>query len=360
MKRIFIFIVVFSVVLISCDTSLNVNADYKNIPVVYSLLDKNDTIQYVKLNKAFLGDASVSDMAQESDSLNYDKAIINLLKYKNGNLVKTFAFERTDTIAKDEGFFANDKNIIYIHKGDIINKRANGSDAEAPSDFNFVLDIDIPGLEKVSGETVTVSDVRVLAPLGSTYLKELILYTNQFLDPQYKFTAGKDAKYFEYFMEILYYEKQNGEYKLGMLINSEGTKTASSLDGTQTFPFTLYGESFYRYMEQELGPSNNERVFYALRYKFLSAGEDLSMYIDLTTPTYGIVQEKPAFTNVVNGWGIISSRTSTFSPYKKLNHSSLNYLSFGDITKELNFEDYTGTSNFYSNNRDLDIYDLYN
>ncbi len=356
MKRYILYIILVNFILISCDTSLNVNADYKNIPVVFSLLDKNDTIQYIKLNKAFLGETSVSEMAQVSDSLYYDDAIVHIVKYKNNNIVATYEFVKTDTIIKDTGYFASDNNIIYIYKGSII------ADGENSADYKFVLDISISGVDKLSSETKLVSDVTVLPPLGynSPYQKnEIALYTNDYLSPEYSFKSGINAKYFEYFLVVDYYEKENGEYKLKTITHSEGTKNATSLDGGQTFAFTLNGYTFYNFIAEELTPSNEDRIFYSLRYKFLSAGEDLSMYIDLTKPTYGIVQEKPAFTNIVNGWGLFSSRTSTFSPRKKLDLSSLNYLSTGSEVENLKFKKYTETSNFYSNNRELDIEGLY-
>ena len=356
MKLFILFILLINIVFISCDSSLDINADYKNIPVVYSLLDKNDTIQYIKLNKTFLGDESVSNMAQVSDSLNYENAVVNVLKYKNNSVVSTFSFEKTDTISKDDGFFANDNNIIYIYKGKIINE------GEKPDDYKFALDIDIPDVGKLSSETKVVSDVIISAPLGynsPSAKNELTLYTNHFLSPEYKFTSGKNSGLFEYYLEFLYYEKINGEYKFKSISHSEGSKSTGDLSGGVEFDFALKGEVLYKFVNEELSKSTNEKVFYAIRYKFMSAGEDLSMYIDLTKPSYGIVQEKPSFTNIVNGWGLFSSRTSTYSPYKKLDLSSLNYLSTGEITNSLNFKDYTGTGNFYTNNRDLDIDNLY-
>jgi len=356
MKRYIIYIMLFNFILLSCDTSLNVNADYKKIPVVFSLIDKNDTIQYIKLNKAFLGDASVSEMAQVSDSLNYDDASVHIVKYYNDNVVATYEFVKTDTIIKDEGYFANDNNIIYVFNGSIIEEGENSAD------YNYKLDINIDGVDNVSSETKLVSDVVVLAPLGynsPNQKNEIMLYNNDYLSKVYEFKSGENAKYFEYFLEISYYEKVNGEYKLKTITHSEGSKNASSLDGGQTFPFTLNGETFYKFIAEELEPSSEDRIFYSLRYKFLSAGEDLSMYIDLTKPTYGIVQEKPAFTNIVNGWGLFSSRTSTFSPRKRLDLSSLIYLSEGDEVKDLKFKDYTNTVNFYTNHPELDTYNIY-
>ena len=41
----------------SCKKDLNINDEWKEITVVYGLLNVNDSIHYVKITKAFLGRA---------------------------------------------------------------------------------------------------------------------------------------------------------------------------------------------------------------------------------------------------------------------------------------------------------------
>ena len=53
----------------SCDNDLDIIAEWKDISVVYGILNAQDSVHYVKLNKAFLGQGDVYDMAQEFDSL---------------------------------------------------------------------------------------------------------------------------------------------------------------------------------------------------------------------------------------------------------------------------------------------------
>ena len=51
--------------LASCDNDLEITSDWKDIPVVYGILNSQDSVNYVKLNKAFLGQGDVMMMAQE-------------------------------------------------------------------------------------------------------------------------------------------------------------------------------------------------------------------------------------------------------------------------------------------------------
>jgi len=43
-------------VLYSCNKTLNVNADWREITVVYGLLSQNEDTTYIKITKAFLGE----------------------------------------------------------------------------------------------------------------------------------------------------------------------------------------------------------------------------------------------------------------------------------------------------------------
>src|SRR5690242_20706024 len=54
-----------------CKNDLNVLAPYKDIPVVYGLLDQKDSVHYIRVNKAFEGSGDAYTMAKQYDSINY-------------------------------------------------------------------------------------------------------------------------------------------------------------------------------------------------------------------------------------------------------------------------------------------------
>ena len=71
MKRIYLILSIFSILFISCETEVNVNAPWEEVVVVFGLLDQGQELQFVKVNKAFLGDDAAPDMAQRPDSFNF-------------------------------------------------------------------------------------------------------------------------------------------------------------------------------------------------------------------------------------------------------------------------------------------------
>ena len=66
MKRIILSLFSFFALLFmfnACNTDVDLYSDYKDITVVYGLLDPGKDTNYVKINKAFLGPGNAFDIA---------------------------------------------------------------------------------------------------------------------------------------------------------------------------------------------------------------------------------------------------------------------------------------------------------
>ncbi len=355
MKNFLFLIITTLFILSSCDDSLEINDTYSVKPVIYSLLDRNSDVQYVKLNKTFLGDASVAEMASVSDSLYFDNADVYIKKYKDNSLVKSWKLVAVDTIPKDSGFFANDKNIIYVLNDKILD------DNEDAEDFEFKFEAIIENQPEIKSSTKLVDDVTVTGILANSFYKQIPLHNySGYLNPKFSFKANKDSRFFEVYLEVFYYEKQGDDYILKTISQKQFQKKVAETSAEQnTVDFQLNGEYFYSLTANNIDNKDSEKIIYGFRYLFYSAGEELSLYIDLTSDSYGIAQEKPAYTNIQNGWGLFSSRTSTFSMYKGLDNSSIQYFQEFDGTKDLNFLPFPETSTFYNQNPEYDFAHLY-
>ena len=114
-KYISIFIIaIFAVFLSACETDFNPNAEYKDITVVYGLLNQSDTFTYIKINKAFLGDASAYVMAQNEDFSSYGNDLtVTMDEMLNGSLTKTFTFDTSTVYNKESGIFYAPRQILY-------------------------------------------------------------------------------------------------------------------------------------------------------------------------------------------------------------------------------------------------------
>src|SRR5256885_621227 len=99
----------------SCKTDFDIIAPYKETTVVYGLLDPAANVQYIKINKAFLGEGNALVMAQQRDSTNYKPGSLDvkLQEIVFGQVVKTLQLDTTTAIAKDAGIFSNPYQVLY-------------------------------------------------------------------------------------------------------------------------------------------------------------------------------------------------------------------------------------------------------
>ena len=76
-----------------CSNDVDINAEYKDIVIVYGLLDPNQDTTYLKINKAFLGEDNALTMAQIKDSSEFvDKLDVKI--WPKGNEAAAIVFEK--------------------------------------------------------------------------------------------------------------------------------------------------------------------------------------------------------------------------------------------------------------------------
>ena len=88
----------------ACNSDFDVTDKWEDSPAIYCVLDKSQSMQYVKVNKSFLGNLPASEMATVSDSLFYDCDVQVKLHRKQGkSILKTWNFWPSDSIPKLPG-----------------------------------------------------------------------------------------------------------------------------------------------------------------------------------------------------------------------------------------------------------------
>ena len=98
----------------SCSKDLNINDDWKEIMVVYGLLNPNDSVHYVKITKAFLGPGNALQYATIPDSSNFGGKIrVRLDEYDGTTLIGSTFLDTTMITNKDTGIFYFPDQLIY-------------------------------------------------------------------------------------------------------------------------------------------------------------------------------------------------------------------------------------------------------
>ena len=305
--------------LFSCETDFDVNANWKDVTIVYGLIDPNNEDQLIKINKAYLGQGDAIQMASISDSTNYDPSnlIVKIHRVREQvfNTYDTLStVVLTDTVLdKDDGLFSTDDNIIYTFK--------------KPSSFYntnsiYVLEIlNLSSGQKVTSETEIINSFS-FESLNPSF--EWGLYNGELAD-SLRFRTKN----------IEWQNSSNGViYQLDILINYLESGIVKSLSWSQpiveyssgNMSLKIKGDQFFQFLENNLD-NNTTKQFLNLDLVMTIGAQDLKTYIDVNQPFSGIVQERPVFSNIDNGVGLFSSRY-TYDDIKgiELTNSTLNYM----------------------------------
>ena len=101
-------------VLSSCDVEFSPNADWKEVPVVYCVLDQDDSLSWVRVERCYLTEGDIHSGASVSDSFNYPEGAlqVSILAYNWGQLVDSIPFQYT-TVDRPEGNFVSEGQPVY-------------------------------------------------------------------------------------------------------------------------------------------------------------------------------------------------------------------------------------------------------
>lgn len=310
----------------SCKTDFDVDTQWKDITIVYGILNPNDTVHLIKVNKAFLGNESAYDMAKVSDSINYSNADVYLIEYQNGHEVKTITLAKTTEYIKDTGIFATDNNIVY-KTNDVLNPTSE-----------YKLNINIPNKPLITSSTKLISGLAIdfngMVNFGSV------------TPVRVKWTSVANARLYELTIRFYYFEIKNADTTLKYLDWVQQSSISKHLDGDELMDLSISGESFYQYVASKISSEPNTKRFVkkgTFDFMFLMAGDELNTYIEVSRPSNTVVQEKPAFTNISNGIGIFSCKYNKSITDKQLSSFSIDSLAKGRFTKNLGFLDFGTT-----------------
>jgi len=104
----FIFLLIPMLIIAGCEEDVYAPLAKSSYPVVYCVLNKNDTAHYVRLTKTFSGPVDATVMAQNPDSLYYKNA--RVFAEMTG---KTVEFKITNEVDREPGPFFSDYSILY-------------------------------------------------------------------------------------------------------------------------------------------------------------------------------------------------------------------------------------------------------
>ena len=301
----------------ACSTDVDLYADYKDITIVYGLLDSDKDTNYVKINRAFLGPGNALEIALIEDSCNYPyKLDAKIIEYKasigNTNYQKTREIQ-LDTITihnkNQEGFFYAPDQVVYYTTEKIYSNTDKFK-------YRYELLID-------RGDTIISAVTDMVGGYGFNILQPGSMDFANETGSRIKWQPCPNAAVYEIVLKFRFTE-------VGLLQDSTelcmswslGTHSETSLDMDQgNYVLSHQSSVFYYELSKFLGKYcdttniNIDRVVLdspqhrPVCVSIAAGGEELYNFISVNGPSSSIVQSIPEYTNVKGGYGVFSSRT---------------------------------------------------
>ncbi|MCB0806143.1 MAG: DUF4249 family protein [Bacteroidales bacterium] len=307
----------------SCETDFDTTTEYKDITVVYGILDQKSDTQFIKINKAYLSETDVLTYAANPDSNQY----INDLEVKieefsdQGNLLDSHILEKTTVTNKEAGQFYYPDQIVYFWKPDspidvdYIYLGDNLVDSALiwfDEEHTYKLSITNPASGKViASETNLVKEFRITYPSVQRTIKFL---KNDNSSKTFSWNDADNAGKYEFELRFNFRELlTTGEERSRYIVLSKASVDASN--NTSEYEVYYKDLNFYStcenlipYDDQAAEDQVSQRFTGLVEVLVRAAEENLSLYMEVNEPSTSIIQEKPQFSNVDNGIGIFSSR----------------------------------------------------
>jgi hypothetical protein len=306
-KHYSLLVIICCILFSACSTDLDVTGDYKETMIVYGLLDQTQPKQYIRVNKAFLGKGNALIFAKEKDSAQFVNALdVRLKRLSDG---KEYILQPDKTILKQDGiFYSGDQtNAIYSFT-------STGSDAlNAASKYALTVTNTTTGT-KATATTSLISNFEITLPSTTTNSSSFSFTPKNEGSRFYvDWVSTKTAKMYQLIVRLNYkdYISVNGvkDSVVKQLDWPLPVHTTSGVDGekmTNDFSRTEYlqyiGNNMKNYPELEYRKAINMHLI------IVAGGEELTTFIEVNKPSSSVVQDKPIYTNIQNGYGVFSSR----------------------------------------------------
>ncbi|MEY4875758.1 MAG: hypothetical protein RL708_907 [Bacteroidota bacterium] len=330
----------------SCRNDFDIASQWKEIPVVYGLLDADSNVQYIKVEKAFL-DKSIGayEMASKTDSIYYlQKLKVKLFATNPSTNEKIAGEDYTCTLVdgdsiglkKDQGTFASSPNYFFRLKHKLNSK------------YNYNLEITKPDGSIVGTATTNVLGKVNSWPSSTTSSNGFSFYVKNLQTPnKIVFLMSPDVNAVSCDLIIRTYYKElpinstdtSFHYADWYVLSNITYANGKALNDAPSF----IGTGYYMNLRNELRdkPKNVKRFFNRLDFIAFSGNQVFEDYRNVISAQSGFTSgnSQPIYTNIVGGGlGLFASRNTSTLKNVMISASSLDSLKKGMYTYDLGFD----------------------
>lgn len=329
--------------LVSCKPDVELTSDYKDVTVVYGLLNPLDNYQYIKIYKGYLTKENALVWAKDLDNISYYNDItVKLEEYfpesVGGELRYTYELDTVMSISKNYGVFASPTQVLYRMKKSI------------REGYRYKLIIENKNNGRVvTSETTTIANMAFNIPLGTSHsISTINLNKDEPWSVGFKTNSWPENAYaVDAYVTFRYIEKDK----------VTGDTVHKAVRDIRVTPgFTMGNETsfkpnvIYRILKENIEVNDNvwrfPDTYECVDIKLWACDQVYYTYYKTAQPSSSIVQDRVNYTNIKANDDMALGFFASRSYYKRtfrldvINHNE-DSLAHGQWTKNLNFRPYT-------------------
>jgi len=328
---------VFCLVLAGCDNEFEPNLESVSIPIVYGLINPDDSVYSISVSKTFLCDQSVTDCSKDSSVQYFKDVKVELEVLNAGGLLLNRAELYPVTVGRSVspgGAFSSASKVVYS-----INRDEIMIDSHFDFGRTLILKISTPEYPKlVYAQAGLRLKFWLVNPPERVHGRWLDFYTefNESVRwmgwPDDYYEVNLTLNYTDYYLN----STRQGSVKFSFSVPPKKNPGVSQ----EEFAYRIDGELFLRKLEKAFRSvgtpdSLDYRKFRTLDIQVVSSTHDYYNYIyalhhDSDVP---VVQKF----NIVNGIGIFATKREAWTTGHLLQWNVLDSLAGSEITRALKF-----------------------
>jgi len=276
----------------SCSTDVDIYADYKDITIVYGLLDQTDDTSWIKVTKAFSGPGNALLYAQNPDSNNYSyKLDVKLTGIQNGVEKQVITFDTLTIKNKKPGdsIFYYPNQLMYYTAEDL------------NEDYTYHLSVNKKS-ETLTSSTEIVHDFSISSPNR---------YINFTTDKEIEWNSTAGGKRYEVSLVFHYKEllPNSTDTTYEQVYWYLGQRKSADVQGGDEMFIGYSGNLFYTTLENQLEEVLNVKRWAGNVDVIIASGtQELDTYLEVNDGSGNLLSEVPVYTNIEGGFGIFGSR----------------------------------------------------
>lgn len=294
-----------------CKHEVDLYADYRQIPIVYGVLDAQADTNFIKITRAFYAPGNATQIAMNPDSSNFPGRLdVRLTEYLNNEPTREIVLDTITLSNKQEGAFYAPKQKMYYTTETLCQNATNKR-------YSYRLTIAFPNGDTISEQCDIVGNTSFkVQSLAFNFSKEYFGKRRQF-----RFKPAINGAQYGFKLGFTFLEQRTPDsdsiprtmyWNLGTYDdNYLSTHTVEDYYVIEYYPDAFYAElAEFIGGDTAIGGMKRYITDYPIELTMSACGQNLKQYIYYNDPSHTVTPGDLEFSLIEGGYGVFSSRMS--------------------------------------------------